>query len=250
MKAGTTSVFNDLLTHPEIFLPEQKEPELLLRHTPDEAVVEAYRSLMRKAAPGQLKGEASTGYTKRPDSEGCAERARRILGADVRIVYFEREPIARAISHYRHDFVAGMQTTQIDEALVSDSRYIDYGRYDWQIAPWVEAFGAAQVLRLRFEDYTTDRAGVLTRVLVHIGASPAKLVLGETRVHNSSSDKYVGVGLSKMLIESRFFQFHVKPLFPRPLRQAMIPLLTQKARPSEREISESTRSYLIDQLSR
>lgn len=30
MKAGTTSIFNDLVQHPKIFMPEQKEPELLL----------------------------------------------------------------------------------------------------------------------------------------------------------------------------------------------------------------------------
>ena len=250
MKAGTTSVYNDLIKHPEIFMPEQKEPELLLwQDRTDAQVADTYRSLMKGAAPGMRTGEASTGYTKMPESEGCAQRALRVLGPDVKILYFERDPIARAISHYRHDFVAGTQHSPIDEALRTDPRYINYSRYDWQIAPWIEAYGAENVLRLKFEDYVSDRDTVLAQALTHIGVDPGLLVLDEAKVHNSSTDKYVEVGLRKRLVESRLFQFYIKPLFPRSVRQALIPLVLQKARPSEKEIADNTRSFLLEQLS-
>ncbi len=80
MKGGTTTLYFDLGAHPDLHLPEPKEPEVLVRHADPAAIREAYAAHFRNARPGQLCGEASTVYTKRPDHEGVAERARQASG--------------------------------------------------------------------------------------------------------------------------------------------------------------------------
>lgn len=208
-----------------------------------------YARLMRPAPEGCLTGEASTGYTKRPDTEGCADRALRVLGPELRLVYVERDPISRAISHYRHEFVDGTTKLSIDEALRNDPRYVDYGRYDWQLEPWKAVFGSEQILRIRFEDYVADRQAVVAQIAAHIGADPAELPKLDTTVHNSSSDKHVATGVMKHIVASHAFQYWIKPLFSQKFRRAILPLLAGKAKASEKTITQETQEILQQRFS-
>jgi hypothetical protein len=86
MKAGTTSLYRDLLTNPAVFFPADKEPGNL---TDDRVLAEAgrreYELLFRGAVEGQICGEASTTYTKEPDLSGAATRTPVITGAKRRV---------------------------------------------------------------------------------------------------------------------------------------------------------------------
>jgi hypothetical protein len=250
MKAGTTSLYADLATHPALFLPEEKEPVLLLSRETDAQVVQLYARLMRPAKPDQKRGEASTGYTKRPASDSCAARAARLLGPDLRILYMQRDPVERAISHYRHDFLEGTVTAPIDEALLHDPKYVDYGCYDWQIAPWLAAFGPDRVLRLSFETYIADRAQVLTKVCSFLGVPPAPVLAQQAALRNASDSKFVARGWRRAVVNAPLFQRHVKPLVPRDLRQRLMPLLFPNAGASPREIAPQTRAALHDRFAR
>lgn len=250
MKAGTTSLYTDLANHPELFMPEEKEPELLLSRETDDRVQQRYAKLMRPAKQNQKRGEASTGYTKRPASDGCAERAAQLLGPDLRILYMEREPIARAISHYRHDFLEGTQKASIDYALLNEPKYVDYGLYDWQIAPWISTFGADQVLRLSFEAYVSDRTKVLTQIFDFLGVSSSSIFLHQAVVRNASDHKYVARGWRSAAVSAPLFQRHIKPLIPRSLRQHLIPLVLPRAGYSPKEITPHTRAILMERFER
>jgi hypothetical protein len=72
-KCGTTALYEALRAHPEIFMPELKEPHFLareLRYRPEwgeeyfglPRTLEEYLALFGPAAPGQLTGEASACY--------------------------------------------------------------------------------------------------------------------------------------------------------------------------------------------
>lgn len=76
MKAGTTTLYRDLVDHPNIFLPEQKEPNTLVMYGSDmRRIIDDYASLFARSPQDAICGEASTAYTKRPDNEGVAARA-------------------------------------------------------------------------------------------------------------------------------------------------------------------------------
>lgn len=250
MKAGTTTLYADLARHPEIFLPEQKEPETLTRFTDPESIRSDYRSLLRRARLGQICGEASTAYTKRPVFEGVADRALEILGPNLRLIYLRRNPLSRIISQYRHDVQQRRTSLPFSQALREKPEYIDFSRYDWQLAPWRACFGDASILDLSLETYAATREKTVRRVLQHIGVDPRRLSgLDATQIVNSASEmKQIDNPLLNTLIRSKAYQRGIKPLIARSLRgrarQAIL------ARPLEVPVvvTDQDRVYIEERL--
>lgn len=251
MKAGTTTLYRDLSAHPGIYLPEEKEPETLLRFGNDDAaIIRDYKSLLGRAPEGSLTGEASTGYTKRPMNEGVAERARRICGPKLRMIYLTRDPIKRIVSHYMHDIGQGYLDTSFDDAVRHNSRFVDISRYEWQIAPWRECFGDDAILRLRFEEYIRNRAATVRAVCHFLGIDPAATPEPAVQeAFNASNRKPIAAStLSRGFINSRFYQRTLKPSLPKSLRDLGRNLLPTKALAINVEVTPSTRTWLEAQL--
>ena len=251
MKAGTTTLFRDLSGHPGLFLPEEKEPETLVRFGDrDDQIRADFASLFARADAAHLCGEASTAYTKRPDNEGVAARALRICGPNLRLIHLTRNPVGRAVSHYKHDVGQKYQDKPFDEAVRRDHRYVDYSRYAWQLAPWVEAFGEDALLRLSFEDYVRDRHGTAQRVCAFLGLDPALLPpLEEDKAFNASDGKPVATNaVTRALVGSRFYQRRLKNLVPQNLRHRAYHLLLPKAPKLVVTIDDATRNFLEERL--
>src|SRR6185437_748377 len=94
-KSGTTALYEMLRNHPQIFMPEMKEPIFFAPELPRQAhryrapeTLEESLALFAAAAPGQLVGEGSASYLRSPQA------AERIAAArpDARIVAILREP--------------------------------------------------------------------------------------------------------------------------------------------------------------
>jgi len=99
-KTGTTALYQMLRRHPEIFMPELKEPlyfatDLRMRFQRPSAgalptQLEDYLALFAGAAPGQLAGEASSSYLWSHD----AARLIAALQPKAKIIAILREPAA------------------------------------------------------------------------------------------------------------------------------------------------------------
>lgn len=246
MKAGTTTLYRDLYGHPQVFLPEEKEPDTLTRFGDDDAAIRAdYASLFRKALAGQICGEASTSYTKRPDFEGVAERTRRVCGPGIKLIYIRREPIKRLVSHYRHDYGLGYTDKPMIQALTEEPRYVDWSSYEWQIVPWRETFGADHILELDFEAYVADRKATLTELAEFLGIDSALMPPPEEeRAFNASSAKPIPKGWSKKLVASPVYQRVIKPMVPWKLRDRVQALVLPKARESTEKLDPATEDLL------
>lgn len=251
MKAGTTTLFRDLIGHPDLFLPEDKEPDILTAPGEDlEAKRRDYEDLFARSRPGQLCGEASTSYTKRPDFEGVAERALRLAGPDLRIIYLVREPISRIVSHYKHEAGIGLVTEPLNEAVLRHERFVAYSRYDWQIAPWIEAFGEDRVLRLSFENYIANRHETVTDVCRFLGVNPALAPAPmEDRAFNASERKPTATrGILRNLVTSRFYLRRVKPLIPWHIRDRLATLLLPRVTVRSEALDDETRALISRRL--
>lgn len=248
MKAGTTTLYKDLQIQPFIYLPPSKEPEVLVKNSSYEDIKKSYERLFTKAESNQYRGEASTAYTKMPDICGVAERARSVLGSKVKLIYMTRDPVERAISHYRHDFVSKVHSLDIEDALVSRPQYIDYSRYDFQLRPWLECFGFESVMVIRFEDYISDRATYLKNVCSFLGADSQLVIAPEDVVHNSSTHKYVETGVVRKLLALDVYQRYLKVVLPSPVTQYLKKLILNKARPSQSSIPTELRSHIVECL--
>jgi hypothetical protein len=245
MKAGTTTLYRDLVQHPEIFLPQEKEPETLVRFGDDDQAMRAdYQSLFRPASGSLILGEASTAYAKRPDHEGVAERALRICGPKLRIIYLTREPIGRIVSQFRHEQALGLVSGPLNEAVLAHGRFVAYSRYDWQLAPWIDAFGASNVLRLEFEDYVADRQAVVDTVLRFLGAAPRPA--GDySAAYNTAEGKKVARGMWKAVVGSPFYQRQIKPMVPAWLRERAAGMLLTPAQRDDSQLDADTREKLL-----
>jgi len=251
MKCGSTTLYRDLERHPDIFFPLDKEPNALCDDrvlTPEGA--EAYAGLFRDARPGQRRGEASTAYTKLPHYAGVADRARRLLGPDLRLIYILRDPIARLLSHHRHEGELGRLPADLAAALDASAGLVEYSCYARQLEPWLDAFDRARLLVLRFEDYVRDRRAHAARACAHLGVARRDEIVDESRVYNRSDGKPVVKGPWKRVVRSGFYRERIRPLLSVRMRERIRHAVLPKARFEPLPPSADLLERLVDTLQR
>lgn len=232
MKAGTTTLYRDLLTHPRVYFPQDKEPgNLLSDDVLEGAGRAAYEALFADAAADQLCAEASTAYMKRPTHEGVAERAAELLGPELRAIAILREPVDRLISQHRHELTAGeIDEEDLGRAVERYPHLLDYSRYAMQLEPWIGALGRDHVLVLKMEDHAADRAASTARAQVFLGLDPKPELVRTEAVYNRGDDKPMMTGPWRAIQQSAIYQKTVRPLIGVEMRQKLREALLPKAR--------------------
>lgn len=185
MKCGTSALHEMLDEHPDVGMAPGKElnffigPEEPPAVDPDEwwrygqwhRGLDWYRRQFDGAAP--VRGESSPGYTD-PSHPMAARRIHDVIPR-VRLVYLVREPLARAVSQWRHHVRDGTESRPIAEALLDpESQYVARSRYLERIGPFLDLFAAEQLLIVVQERLRDHRDATLRRVLEHIGADPGR----------------------------------------------------------------------------
>lgn len=246
MKSGTTSLYRDLRMNSHIFMPDDKEPNVLI----DDAVLtdegrSQYAALFRRAQVDQVCGEASTAYTKRPTYEGVAARARAVLGPDVRVLYVVREPVSRAVSHHRH--LAGIEQLpfDFDEALQHDATLVEYSRYGMQIEPWLEIYGRDRVHVICFETFVQRRVEIVREVCDFLNVPAHEHALDPQRIYNRSDGKPQMVGTWRTVRGNFVYARIVRPLLPQWAKEGMRRLLLPRERVRPRALSPATLDHMI-----
>lgn len=249
MKAGTTTLYEDLTHVPGVYLPPEKEPDDLI--SPDAETSEGlarYKAKFEAGAQAIARGDASTAYAKRPTYEGVAERALRLLGPDVKILYLTRDPIKRIVSQYHHLHGLGIETRALNTAVLEDDSYVAYSRYDWQLESWRSAFGDDNILVLRFEDYISNRLEKLRQVCAFIGVDAPETV-DDTHRNASEGKRVVKEGSAwARIAHSNFYLYRIKPLLPTSARDRIKALLLPKTRKLDETLTEETRAELQRRL--
>ena len=249
MKAGTTTLYEDLIHVPGVYLPPEKEPDDLATNAVEtEDGLARYAAKFAAGADATARGDASTSYAKLPTYDGVAARARALLGLETRILYLTRDPIKRIVSQYHHLHGLGLETRGLNEAVLADETYVAYSQYERQLAPWREAFGAEKVLVMRFEDYVQDRLACLAQICAFIGVAAPETVDDTHR--NKSEGKHVvkeGSGWAK-IAQSDFYLYKVKPLLPTSARDKIKALLLPKTKKLDEDLTEETLRVLRDRL--
>lgn len=205
-KSGTTYLAYLLGQHPEIYLPEVKEPShYLARH--EKPVVwpngrelgfayrdrDEYRSLYAAAKDQTYRVDASTGYLAMPD---VAERIRDEVGS-AKIICVVRQPVDRAYSAYvYYRQLHETESETFDEALAEMDAliknpdvtvaqpYFGTGHYAQHIRMWQGFFGEENVHIVFFDDLRKDPQGVCDKVFAFLGLEPMNL---DAEVEQNSS---------------------------------------------------------------
>ena len=244
MKAGTTSLYEDLSRFDGVYMCPEKEPnDLLFDHVETGQGRASYAAKFSRSKSVPWRGEASTAYTMMPTHEGVPGRAKRVLGSNIRIIYITRDPIGRIMSQYRHLWGLGLEKRSLNIA-VRDSEYIAYSRYEWQLEAWRAEFADDQILVLKFEDYVSDKETVMKKIADFLDLTvPENLA---TTHRNASSNKPIvrpGSTLSSLLHSQQYYT-HIKPFVPGALRALVKTWLLPRATPSSEQLSPATRARL------
>ncbi len=167
MRSGTTALHEVLGSHPAIFMSDVKEPAYFT--DPEELATDsrvsaragfagnraAYLELFAAAGDAKYVGESSTHYTKQPRINGVVGRMAAECD-DPRIVYLIRDPVARAISHYRYHVRAKYERRPILEALRTEPIYTATSNYPMQIEPFLDRFGQDRIRIVVLEELTAQ----------------------------------------------------------------------------------------------
>jgi Sulfotransferase family len=188
-KSGTTALYEMLRSHPQIYMPELKEPwffgeDMRARFQPARSgavpeTLEQYLALFEAAGAGQRAGEASSSYLR----SSCAAEKIAELRPDARIIAVLREPASFLRSLHLQLLRDHVETRRdLREALALEPErragrsiprsshlpqmllYSDHVRYVQQLRRYRAAFAPEQVLVLIYDDFRADNAGTLRRV--------------------------------------------------------------------------------------
>jgi Sulfotransferase family len=188
-KAGTTTLHHVLRAHPEVFVPERREPNFFAfadrpdpanpawqRSVRDEA---AYRALFAAAGAAAAVGEVSPEYLLHPSAAtSIAERI-----PDVTLVAVLRNPADRAFSDWVMYRREGTEKLDFTAALdVQDERrqrgeptgyYVSAGEYADQVQRYIDVFGRDRLQVWLYDDVTADPDRAYAEIFSAIGVDPA-----------------------------------------------------------------------------
>lgn len=196
MKAGTTSLWQQLMTHPQIVSPLHKELQFFLH--PDWPP-EYYRAMFPRVSGSKwVTGEASPGYYR-------TFAWRRILQwyPNIKLIFVRRDPVERTLSHYFHVRSQGLDAMPFDqlpfngaerirslyeldhdelgqvlddywERRIALNAYLLLSCQELLLRPWRVQFPPDQLLELEFDDLVSRNGEVIAEVERFIGVTPGK----------------------------------------------------------------------------
>jgi hypothetical protein len=173
MKAGTTSLYEYLRAHPQVFMATPKELHFFPESKHWHDGVEWYASHFTGdgARAARARGEISPSYSQADQFPGVAARVAQIV-PDAKIVYLVREPVARAQSMYLHEVAAGRETLPIEDALATKPLYVNSSRYASQLDEYLPHFAREQLFVFTSESLRADRARTLHRLFAFLDVDP------------------------------------------------------------------------------
>lgn len=171
-KCGTTSLFEQLGQHPQVYTPAIKEPTFFSSHgvgTWDKGL-EWYQSLFSEAQPDQITGEASTSYSKAPWYGDAPEKIHQII-PDTKLIYMVRDPLAQILSHYQHMDYDELDTRSLQERVVNDDFLLKVASYADQLEQFLPFFDKNQIQVICLEHYIDNNAEVMSKLFGFLGIS-------------------------------------------------------------------------------
>jgi hypothetical protein len=218
MKAGTTTLFRRLASHPETALPTVKEPQFSSEDHRYRRGAASYASLFPHRG---VTGEASVAYSDPRLAPVVAERVRLLLPG-VRLVFLARHPVERMRSHYLHEALKGRETTDFTTAISApDNPYVRRSCYARAIAPYVEVFPPEHLMVIQSE--RLDDPTVSAQIQHFLGLTRV-VDLDQARFNESSSKQRETSAMSAL---RRTRLLRVAESLPGPLRQIGKPLVVR-----------------------
>lgn len=198
-KSGTTSLMRYLAQHPDIFVPDNKEPNYfmlsdqhchpkgpapshILRHMLYNwscADLQQYQALFENAGAAKAIGEGSVRYLYFPQAPSLI----RHMLPSVKLVVILRDPVARLFSHYNMNRQIQLEPLDLEAALDAEDARVKAGwGWDWhyqrvsqygaQLRRWLDFFPNEQIQVHLYDDFVANPQKVFSAICKHINVDP------------------------------------------------------------------------------
>ncbi|MDJ0731259.1 MAG: sulfotransferase domain-containing protein [Crocosphaera sp.] len=197
MKCGSSSLYQYLLKHPNVYPPLTKELYYFSTQKFTQKSFAWYRSNFPISKPNYMTGEAT------PDYIFYAKTAQRVANKlpSVKLISILRNPIDRAYSHYHHSVSLGWENNSFEEAIkleksrlstksstINDGTphpshkhsYLSRGLYLKQLKEWFCFFPREQILILKAEDLYSQPKTTMNRVFQFLNLPANKIDIYKT----------------------------------------------------------------------
>lgn len=185
-KCGTSALYVYLKAHPQIFMPEVKEPEYFAEDILGERRTisswEAYQRLFENVNGETRLGEASTAYLSSP----VAAHRIHAFNPSAQIIIMVRNPVDLLYAFHSQLLTNGHEKiTRFSDALEADERhspgkpggarnrvaltYRQIASLSGQIARYFNIYGREKVRVIVFDDFKSDTEGVYKETLEFLG---------------------------------------------------------------------------------
>ncbi|GJL94708.1 MAG: sulfotransferase [Hyphococcus sp.] len=231
MKCGTSTLYEQLAAQPGFFMTTPKEPNFFSDDDIFSRGMSWYNALFESAAAGDVKGEASTHYTKLSTHPHAAERLHEAL-PDVKLIYLMRHPVDRLVSHYIHEWTMGAVTNEIDDVANAGSAFVDYGLYSRQLTPYLERYGSNNILPMFLERMNEAPGEELARAASFLEYERPVRWCDDLGPQNVSKDRIRRFPLYDLLVESAPATALRRAVAPRALRDFIKGKLQMRDRPT------------------
>jgi len=191
-KSGTTTLYDILKQHDDIYLPSYKEPHFFdVDHNYQEGLDYYLKEYYSDWYNERVGGEFTPSYLLFPK---CAERIRQSFGENMKFVIILRNPVDRAYSQYLHARRDMIEENSFEEALEQEGErlrrfvrqqddisyirfsYVAGGKYYEMIERYMRHFKPEQFRINLFEDEFLCRRGeMVADICSFIGVAPMEL---------------------------------------------------------------------------
>ena len=187
-RAGTTWAAKNLMLHPQIFLPKEKE-----LHFFDQSYdngIEYYESLFKDAKGKAIVGEATPDYLYRKEIPKLIYQHL----PKVKLIVILRNPVDRLYSRYwnaKAKYPANKDLS-FEEKIAQKPLFIEEGLYYEHISRYLTYFSEEQFLILFFEDLKAEPYAFLRKIYNFLGAEEDFVSpLVEYQLNTAKSKKYL-----------------------------------------------------------
>lgn len=152
-KCGTTSIYEALKEHPQVFMPDRKLLDYFSDRYDEDR--EWYLSHFEDAHPHQVVGEASP-YIHQAD---VAAKRMHAHAPEAKLVFSVRDPVDRAYSEFRHDRQRGRWEDIWDKSFAEvletprGAFYLEKGQYIEPLETFLEYYDREDVHLIVFEEF-------------------------------------------------------------------------------------------------
>lgn len=258
-KSATRSLYNYMIQHPDVFMPDMKEPQFFVakevagriqKWVDDE---KQYFHLFDHSEGKIAIGEASVMYLF--FYEEAIKNIKKYLGTEVKIMMILRNPVDRAYSAYNFVHVNNPdEKYSFEEALeMEDERWQNHARLFMQyrrMGLYAEAVKAYKenfpnIHIMWYDEFRKEPEKILKGVFGFLGVRP-DVAIDYARVWNKGGKRWKNPILRWLFMSDNIFKSTYKVFFPKRKGVRTNEFITQRFMQKAEPMNPETRKKLVE----